>query len=204
MTQAKPPCPFEQEMKPQLGLHQTLRLHNFKACSSQRFTQIFSFKNIPTNIPIAAAFPVSKYLWNQVLRQQKYVAKMTPLVIQFLCSLLLQKYAFRGVQWMGMCSLCGQCWIMVISVQGWSVEPAAPGSRNCGLVPRLDIPSTTGSCPRTEGLSMLLQYRSMVPRRSLVFNLILVSAPVLNMECNYHNITNWQNDNCRWKCGFFV
>lgn len=42
----------------------------------------------------------------------------------------------------------------------------------------------------------------MVARRSLVFNLILVSAPVLNMECNYHNITNWQNDDCQWKCGF--
>lgn len=48
-------------------------------------------------------------------------------------------------------------WVIVISVQGWNGEPAAPGSRNCGLVPCLGIPSTTGSCSSTEGPSVLLE-----------------------------------------------
>lgn len=75
------------------------------------------YPNIPIQKHTCKYSHCCNFLWEQITRESsskgtEIRCKMTPLVIEFLCSFLLKKYAFRGVQWMGMRSLCGQClWI---------------------------------------------------------------------------------------------
>lgn len=84
------------------------------------------------------------------------------------------------------------CWLDDGEPHCWAIT-CNKGLLEAGIVffvLRSDIPSRTESWSGAAGPSVLLEYRSIVERMSLVLNFMLLTVSVLYLESNYCNITN--------------